>query len=78
VSSTDQQKGKIPKILVKLNVSQLILNVLAIAFGLSMLISHLLPGLVIGVVLAANGVVLLYLLHILLVIDRIQKEMETR
>ena len=31
-SSTDQQKGKIPKILVKLDVSQLILNVLAIAF----------------------------------------------
>jgi len=77
VSSTDQQKGKIPKILVKLNVSQLILNVLAIAFGLSMLISHLLPGLVIGVVLAANGVVLLYLLYILFIIDRIQKEMGT-
>ncbi|MGC9322364.1 MAG: hypothetical protein ACP5FY_09010, partial [Kosmotogaceae bacterium] len=73
----DQQKGKIPKILVKLNVSQLILNVLAIAFGLSMLISHLLPGLVIGVVLAANGVVLLYLLYILFIIDRIQKEMGT-
>jgi len=41
------------------------------------LISHLLPGLVIGVVLAANGVVLLYLLYILFIIDRIQKEMGT-
>jgi hypothetical protein len=43
-----------------------------------MLISHLLPGLVIGVILAANGAVLLYLLYILFVIDRIQKEMETK
>jgi hypothetical protein len=43
-----------------------------------MLISHLLPGLVIGVVLAANGTVLLYLLYVLFVIDKIQKEMETK
>ncbi len=71
-----EEPVKIPGILVKLTVAQLTLNVLAITFGLSMLISHLLPGLVIGVVLAANGAVLLYLLHVLFVIDRIQKEVE--
>jgi hypothetical protein len=72
-SRTGGVGSKIPSILVKLTASQLILNVLAITFGLSMLISHLLPGLVIGVVLAANGAVLLYLLHVLFVIDRIQR-----
>jgi len=77
-SRTGGVGSKIPSILVKLTASQLTLNVLAITFGLSMLISHLLPGLVIGVVLAANGAVLLYLLYILFVIDRIQKEMETK
>lgn len=75
-SGTGGGGSKIPGILVKLTVAQLTLNVLAITFGLSMLISHLLPGLVIGVVLAANGAVLLYLLHVLFVIDRIQKEVE--
>ena len=75
-NGTGGEGNKIPGILVKLTVAQLTLNVLAITFGLSMLISHLLPGLVIGVVLAANGAVLLYLLHVLFVIDRIQKEVE--
>ncbi|MDD2334448.1 MAG: hypothetical protein PHD38_08590, partial [Mesotoga sp.] len=77
-SRTGREDSKIPSVLIKLTIAQLTLNVLAITFGLSMLISHLLPGLVIGVILAANGAVLLYLLYILFVIDRIQKEMETK
>jgi hypothetical protein len=39
-------------------------------FGLSMLVSQLIPGLVLGVVLAANGCVLLYELRILISLDR--------
>jgi len=45
--------------------TQDILNVLAILFGLSMLFPGIIPGLVTGVLLAANGGVLLYLLHLL-------------
>ena len=48
------------------------MNLLTILFGASMLVSNLIPGLVIGVILAANGCVLLYLLHILIVLDKMQ------
>jgi hypothetical protein len=41
-------------------------------FGTTMLVSGLLPGLVIGVVLAANGCVLLYLVHVLGLLERLQ------
>lgn len=47
---------------------------LTILFGTSMLVSHLIPGLVIGVILAANGCVLLYMLHLLIVLDKMQSE----
>lgn len=50
--------------------SQLTMNLLNIVFGASMLISNLLPGLVIGAVLALNGCVLLYLLRALVALAR--------
>lgn len=53
---------------------QLIMNLLAIMFGTSMLVPNLLHGLLIGVILAANGVVLLYLLRILMFLDRLQRD----
>ena len=62
-------------IITKLYLTQITLNVLSIIFGTSMLIKNLIPGLVIGVVLTANGVVLLYLLSILSEIDKIKKSM---
>jgi len=40
-------------------------------FGTSMLISQLIPALIIGVILAANGGVLLYLLHIVIILEKI-------
>ena len=65
-------------ILAKLFVLQVILNLLAIAFGTSMLLPSLVPGLLVGLVLAANGFVLLYLLRILVVIDAMKSAAETR
>ncbi len=61
------------KLLYKLLLAQIILNLLAMMFGASMLMKDLIPNLAIGVILAANGAVLLYLLHILVIIDRMQR-----
>lgn len=63
-------------VLARLFRTQLVMNLLAIMFGTSMLVPGLINGLVIGVILAANGGVLLYLLHILTVLDRIRNSME--
>ena len=43
-----------------------------------MLLPRLVPGLLVGLVLAANGFVLLYLLRILVVIDAMKSAAETR
>ncbi|HHT09291.1 MAG TPA: hypothetical protein GX009_03090 [Candidatus Atribacteria bacterium] len=62
--------GQVPPILQKLFVTQFIMGFLSILFGSSMLVSHLLPGLIVGVVLFANGCILLYLMSILLTLDK--------
>lgn len=66
---SDEEQGQTPPILKKLFAAQLIMNVLTIMFGMSMLIPNLVPGLIIGVILAANGGVLLYLLRILIALE---------
>jgi len=66
---TDEPRGPVPPVLTKLFAVQLTMNLLTILFGASMLVSRLLPGPVIGVILAANGCVLLYLLHILTLLE---------
>jgi hypothetical protein len=65
-----------PAILTKLFATQLIMNLLSIMFGSSMLFAHLIPGLAIGVILASNGGVLLYLLHILKVLEKMRRNAE--
>lgn len=69
---------KTPPILKKLFITQMIVGSLAILFGSSMLVSQFLPGLVVGVVLFANGCVLLYLIKILVNLDRLKKQMEEK
>ena len=64
-----------PPIMVKLFVTQLTMSLLSILFGTSMLVSGLIRGLVIGIILFANGCTLLYLLHVLTVLDEMQSEM---
>ena len=56
-------------ILVRLNLAQLAMGALSVLFGASMFVSGLIPGRVIGVILAANGLVLLYLMRLLFLLD---------
>ncbi|MDD3391735.1 MAG: hypothetical protein PHO98_10560, partial [Synergistaceae bacterium] len=63
----------VPPVLVKLNSAQFTLNLLSIMFGTSMLIPGIIPGQAIGMILALNGCVLLYLLRLLSIIDRISR-----
>lgn len=65
-----QPRGTVPPLLVRLTAAQATMNLLTIMFGTSMLVSDLIPGPVLGVVLAANGCVLLYLLRLLIVLKR--------
>lgn len=74
LSQSDQNLAPIPPILKKLFAVQITMNLLTIMFGTSMLIPHLVPGLIIGVILAANGCVLLYLLHLLVLLDKLKRE----
>jgi len=67
-----QPRRPAPPVLAKLFAAQLIMNLISIMFGISMLVAHLIPGLVIGVILAANGCVLLYLLHLLTLLESLQ------
>lgn len=52
-------------LLQRLALTQLAMNLLSVMFGVSMFVPGFLPGLAVGLVLAANGGVLLYLLRIL-------------
>lgn len=65
-----------PPLVVKLGIAQTTTSALTVMFGLSMLVSQLIPGLVLGVVLATNGCVLLYELRILISLDRQQGSVE--
>lgn len=70
--------GQVPPILQKLFITQLVMNLLSIMFGTSMLVAHLLPGLVIGVVLFANGCALIYLMYILLTLDKMVSQLNVQ
>ncbi|NLH95558.1 MAG: hypothetical protein GX449_05805, partial [Synergistaceae bacterium] len=67
----------VPPVLVRLTAVQLAMNLVSVLFGASMLIANLIPGRVIGVILAANGGLLLYLLHLLGRIERLASGAET-
>lgn len=74
LKNAEASSGPAPPVLRKLFAAQLTMNLLTILFGTSMLVSRLIPGLVLGVILAANGCVLLYLLHILTVLAKMQSD----
>ncbi|NPV60752.1 MAG: hypothetical protein HPY75_13975 [Actinobacteria bacterium] len=52
----------------RLSRTTITLNLLSMMFGTSMLLPGIIPGLVIGIILAANGGVLLYLLRLLIAV----------
>jgi hypothetical protein len=70
--------GPVPPVLVRLNLVQVAMNLVSVMFGASMLIANLIPGRIIGVILAANGALLLYLLHLLGLIEKMASEAEAR
>lgn len=72
----NKPRKTVPPILTRLFITQLTLNLLQTLFGTSMLVPGVVPGLVIGVILAANGCVLLYLLHVLRVLDTLRSGTE--
>ena len=59
----------VPSLLLRLYSTQIALGGLSVMFGSSMLAPGIIPGLLIGVILAANGGVLLYLMRLLLLLD---------
>ncbi len=59
----------VPSLLVKLYSTQIALGGLSVMFGSSMLAPGIIPGLLIGIILAANGGVLLYLMRVLFLLD---------
>lgn len=73
---SEEPRGKVPPIMTRLFVAQLVLNITTILFGMSIFVAKLIPGLVLGVVLSINGGILLYLLHILVVLGKMQRDAE--
>lgn len=69
----DKPRAPVPPVLARLFAVQLTMNLLAIMFGASMLFHNMVPGLVIGLILAANGCTLLYLLRVLILLDTMQE-----
>ncbi len=74
LSGKSTNKSAAHPLLQKLSLTQLTLNLLSIMFGTSMLVPGIVPGFVIGAILAANGGVLLYLLRLLVAIAALGKE----
>ncbi len=73
---TNKPRETVPPMLTRLFITQLTLNLLQTLFGTSMLVPGVVSGLVIGVILAANGCVLLYLLHVLRLLDTLRSGTE--
>ncbi|MCK9151048.1 DUF308 domain-containing protein [Methanobacterium alcaliphilum] len=66
----------VPPPVKKLIVTQTILNIVSIIFGLSMLLGGIIPGLVVAVVLVINGILLFALIILLQKITNIKIEMK--
>ena len=73
---SQKPRDRFPRPMVKFFAATFAMNLLTILFGISMLISQLIPAPVLGVILAANGSVLLYLLHILTVLEKMPQDAE--
>lgn len=63
-------------ILKRLNITQTILNIVSIAFGISMLIPGIMPGLLNAEIIVVNGLLLFVLAYIVHQIDKISAELQ--
>ena len=71
LKGSENLRGQVPFIMQKFFITQLVMSLLSIMFGTSMLIAHLLPELFIDVVLFVNGCILIYLMFILIAMDKV-------
>lgn len=67
-----QPRNPIPPLLLRLGATQAAMSLLTIMFGTSMLVAGLIPTAVLGVVLTLNGLVLVYLLRLLITLEKQQ------
>lgn len=58
-----------PPIIIKVSMTHFAMNIVTVLFGVTVLVRNLNPGLVLGVVLAANGCILTHMFYLLVVID---------
>jgi hypothetical protein len=77
VKRIGKPRSPVHPVLVRLNLVQLTMGLLSVLFGASMFVSGMIPGHVIGVILAANGLVLLYLMRLLFLLDGMRDASET-
>lgn len=68
----DGQGKQVHPLVARVSAAQLAMNILSVLFGTSMFVSGLIPGAVLGVILACNGCVLLYLMRLLSLLERMQ------
>ncbi len=61
--------GPLGSLLLRLGATQAVMGLLTLLFGASMLVPRLAPGWLLGIILAANGGLLLYLLRLLAALD---------
>ncbi len=77
IKRSKETKNTAPSILLKLYAAQFTMGLLSVLFGISMFAGDIISGLIVGAVLASNGGVLLYMLHILMTIDSMKERMAT-
>ncbi len=70
---TDEPHNPHPGIVHKLFATQLVMQLLSILFGASVIFNQPIPGFTLGALLAGDGLVMLYLLHLLRSLDRMQR-----
>jgi len=76
LKTSRSNQDPVPPLLMKLFAAQIIMNLCPIMFGTSMLNPNLIPGLVIPVVLIAFGCITLYLLHLMITLDKMRHTIE--
>lgn len=72
---SDELNGITHHLIARLFAVQLSMNLLAIIFGVSMLLPGLVPGLLLGIILILNGCVILYLVRILIVLVNMRQNL---
>lgn len=74
IKNQDPETNMVPPVVKKLIVTQTVLNIVSIIFGLSMILGGIIPGLIVACVLVINGILLFVLVILLQKIAQIETE----